>query len=177
MFWRFLCCLLSTLKHSESFRFEQIETVFVLLDEFRLLRGSLLLRLEPHAVGNEVFNSVEGTVSSRIQSNSCSSFVSVATVLVTCSCSSSFSWHHGFGQLSLLFFNHADPFSHTDSLRPSMDIPRVPMLSGFSIPLTCLHWSNDEFSSISAALFATNTCCFLWAACSHNGTVHELVQW
>ena len=36
-FLRFLCCLL--LKHSGSFRFEQIETIFVLLDEFRLLRG------------------------------------------------------------------------------------------------------------------------------------------
>ena len=37
-FLRFFCCLLSVLKHSGSLRFEQIETIFVLLDRFRLLR-------------------------------------------------------------------------------------------------------------------------------------------
>ena len=67
MFSRFLCCLLSALKHSGNFRFEQIETVFALLDEFHLLRGSPLLRLEPHAVGNEVSNSIEAAVSSPVK--------------------------------------------------------------------------------------------------------------
>ena len=46
---------------------EQIETMFVLLDEFRLLLGPLLFCLEPHALGNEVFNSLDGIVSSPVK--------------------------------------------------------------------------------------------------------------
>ena len=111
----------------------------------------------------------------RLQSNSWSSFVSVATVRVTCSGSSSFFWHHGCGQSSSLRCSHAAPFSHTEFSRPSIDIPRVPMSAGFSTPLTCHHWSINEFSSISAALFATNTC-FLCAVCCHCSTVDESVQ-
>ena len=88
MFSSFLCFLLSALKHSGNFRFEQIEKVFALLDDFHLLRGSPLLRVEPHAVGKEVSNSIESAVSS--QPNSWSSLFSVATVLVACSASTSF---------------------------------------------------------------------------------------
>ena len=74
----------------------------------------------------------------RFQSKSWSSLVPVVRVLGTCSGLNSFSWHHGFGHLSSLCCCHARPFEHMNSLNPSMDIPRVAMLAGFSTPLTRL---------------------------------------
>ena len=96
-------------------------------------------------------------------SNSWSSLVSAAKGLVTCSASTSFIWHHGFGHFSASDWSHAGPFIYTDSaVMPSMDIPWVPMSAGFLTSFTCLHGSIDEFSSVSAVLFATNVCC-LWS--------------
>ena len=93
-------------------------------------------------------------------SNSWSSLVSAAKGLVTCSVSTSFIWHHGFGHFSASDWSHASPFIYTDSaVMPSMDIPWVPMSAGFLTPFTCLHGSIDEFFSVSAVLFATNICC------------------
>ena len=97
----------------------------------------------------------------RLQSNRWSISVSVAKVLVACSASTSFTWHYGYGSFSSSVWSHAGPFNHPDSLSPWLDIPLVPKSTGFSMPLTCLHLSMEEFFSISAALLATNTCCFL----------------
>ena len=62
MFLRLLYCLLSNLKHSGSFPSEQIKTKFILFDGFHMLLGPPLLRFEPHAVSNVVFDSVEAAV-------------------------------------------------------------------------------------------------------------------
>ena len=62
----FLCCLLSTSKHSGSYEFERIETKFVLLD-LLCFEKSFPLRLEPHALGNEISNPVEGNASSPVE--------------------------------------------------------------------------------------------------------------
>ena len=97
----------------------------------------------------------------RLQSNSWSCLFSVATVRVNCSGSSMLSWHHGFDHLPSLPCRHTGLFSHTDSFRPPIDILRVPISAVFSTPLTCLHWSIDEFSSTSAVLFAMNIFCLL----------------
>ena len=66
-----------------------------------------------------------------LQSNTWSSLLSVTTVLAACSASTSFTWHHGFGQFSSSVCCHAGPFNHLDSLRPSMDILQCQYLHGF----------------------------------------------
>ena len=78
--------------------------------------------------------------------------------MIACSGSSSFSLQHSFGLLSLSVCSHAH---HTESWSPWMKIPRVWVSAGFSTPLTCLHWSIDEFSNISFSLLAADTCCSL----------------
>ena len=53
------CCLLSTLKHSGSFRFEQY---LPSLMDFVCFEGPLRHLLEPHAVADEVSSSIEAAV-------------------------------------------------------------------------------------------------------------------
>ena len=134
MFLRFLCYLLSTSKYLGVLRFEQIESHFVLLSRSHLLWEVPLLCLEPHAVGSEFLIRLKLLYS--LQSNSRSSLSSVATVLVVCSASASFTCDHSFGHhLSSSFWSHDAPFNHPDPLKHSKIIHLLPISSGFSMPL------------------------------------------
>ena len=123
---------------------------------------SHLLCPEYHAVSNEVSNSVEAIVSSPI--DSWSSFLSVARVLLACSASNSFFWLRDFGLFTSSVRSHSGPFNHPDSLRLWMDVPLAAISAGFSMRSTCLLWSIDESSSISAVPFRTN----IWWLLSNN---------
>ena len=124
-------------KNSGSFRFGRNETVFALLDGFRLLWG---------------VSSASSWISCSRQRilwfywSCCSGFTQIfakleflfPTALRACWVSSSFSWHHGFGHWSSSFWSHAGSASDVGAVFDTFEVSPSIHQSGFQYFRFCV---------------------------------------